>query len=467
MRRRRLTSFYWRIALGFMLCVAVMLAIQGAVLLWMMANADPDSRTNFTLRVANDIATAMVDNPALDIDAFVRSRYATPPRSFYVVMTDATVVMIGREQPSAAAVANVIREFRAEGLTAIPRNWEIAPYWAAPILIDGVVKGTVAVVPQNLVREIGPTMAILAVTLFIAGTLLTARFIFAPAHRRLKALEEAAMQLGAGQLDTRARVEGADEIASLAMAFNQMASALAAHAERVAASDRTRRLLLADVSHELMTPLTAIRGYQERLSLHPRIRSTSELAHDVSVIGEETLRVERMARDLLDLARLEGGGADLEMEDVSTEGLLGRVATRHEAEAISRQITLTTRVESGAEVVIGDAFRLEQALQNLAANAIRHVPPGGAVTIEARLVDSNIVFTVRDSGAGIDDEHLPFIFDRFYKADPSRSATETGSGLGLSIVKAIIERHGGTVSVSSTPGVETLFTIQVPASAAA
>jgi two-component system sensor histidine kinase BaeS len=359
----------------------------------------------------------------------------------------------------------VLRQFERPNLTAIPRSWEVAPYWAAPILVNGYVRGTVAVVPQDIVEELGPSMAATGVALLIVGTLLAAQFIFTPAHRRLKALEEAARELGAGNLEARAPIDGRDEVSAVARVFNQMAEAIAEHARQMADADRMRRLLLADVSHELMTPLTAMRGYQEKLAVDPRIANAPDLANFVGIVGEESLRVEHIVRDLLDLARLEGGGGALDMQDVFTESLLGRVAARHEVTARDRGIRFVTRVEPGAELVHGDQLRLEQVLQNLAANALRHVPPGGTVSVVASVKGPNVEIAVRDTGSGIAAEHMPFIFERFYKVDPSRASSDAGSGLGLSIVKAIVERHGGTVTVTSVPNVETVFTISVPSTA--
>jgi two-component system sensor histidine kinase BaeS len=111
---------------------------------------------------------------------------------------------------------------------------------------------------------------------------------------------------------------------------------------------------------------------------------------------------------------------------------------------------------------MGDPMRLEQALQNLAANALRHTPPGGCVKLNATAEDGGVVITVSDSGSGIAAEHVSRVFDRFYKIDPSRAGRDVGSGLGLSIVKAIIERHGGTVAVTSASGQGTTFTIKLP-----
>ena len=141
--------------------------------------------------------------------------------------------------------------------------------------------------------------------------------------------------------------------------------------------------------------------------------------------------------------------------------LFTRVVERHGPAAAAAGLTLETAVAPDAVTVRGDERRLEQVLQNLTANALRHTPAGGRVSLAATREAGAVVFAVRDSGTGIAAEHLPHVFDRFYKADSARSDAG-GTGLGLSIVKAIVERHGGTVRVTSTPGVETRFLVRLP-----
>jgi signal transduction histidine kinase len=174
-------------------------------------------------------------------------------------------------------------------------------------------------------------------------------------------------------------------------------------------------------------------------------------------VMDETLRLESIIGDLLELARLEGGGTKLELEDVPVEELFARAADRHGAALRDKDITLDTHIASGADTVHGDGRRLEQALQNLVANAVRHTPRGGRISLSSEPVgarSSRVKLTVRDTGPGIAPEHLPLIFDRFYKADASREHQAAGSGLGLSIVKAIVERHGGTITASSVSGAD-------------
>ena len=179
----------------------------------------------------------------------------------------------------------------------------------------------------------------------------------------------------------------------------------------------------------------------------------------MQIVTDETHRLERIIGDLLDLARLDSGGITLRRERVDIPALFARVAARHERELRDRGVRLVTRVDPALPGVPGDPDRLEQALQNLAANALRHTPDGGEIVLEAGEAGGRVRLRVRDSGPGIAPEHLPLIFDRFYKADASRKAAG-GSGLGLSIVKAIVERHGGAITAYNEGGA--VFEIALP-----
>jgi two-component system sensor histidine kinase BaeS len=313
---------------------------------------------------------------------------------------------------------------------------------------------------RAITEQLGPWIALGAALLLIGGTAVAALLVFRPAHAHLRALEEAARRFGEGDLTARAPTTGGDEVAAVAVAFNRMADDLASRQQQLAAADRARRQLLADVSHELMTPLTAIRGYAETLTLPQFGPSAAYGQRYVHIIQEEVDRIERLVGDLLDLSRYEAAGITLVTEDVAVAELFDRVVERHEQAAREKQVTIQVVLADEEMEVRGDGRRLEQALQNLASNALRHTPAGGRVTLSAEQRDTVTRLSVADTGSGIPAEHLPHIFDRFYKADPSRSAA--GSGLGLSIVKAIVERHGGKVSATSQPGAGTLFVVELP-----
>ena len=186
----------------------------------------------------------------------------------------------------------------------------------------------------------------------------------------------------------------------------------------------------------------------------------------MDVARQETYKLEAIIGDLLDLARLEGGGDTIDRDPVLVEDLFRRVADRHRPALADRHVSLNTDADGAAPLIIlGDADRLEQALQNVAANAIRHTPEGGTVTLRAEPAGDRVRIMVTDTGPGISPEHLPHIFDRFYKADASRAGTHapSGSGLGLSIVRAIVLRHGGDVQASNAPGGGAVFTLVLPA----
>jgi signal transduction histidine kinase len=210
-----------------------------------------------------------------------------------------------------------------------------------------------------------------------------------------------------------------------------------------------------------MTPLTAMRGYVETLSMKELNLDQTTRDRYLGIIDDETHRLERIIGDLLDLARLEGGGGTIRRENVPVRALFDRVHSRHERELTERNVTFDAQVDASAQAVFGDPDRLEQALQNLAANALRHTPDGGTLSLSASAAGDKVRLRVRDSGPGIDPAHLPLIFDRFYKADAARKASG-GSGLGLSIVKAIVERHGGSITVHNDTGA--VFDILLPAS---
>jgi signal transduction histidine kinase len=214
-----------------------------------------------------------------------------------------------------------------------------------------------------------------------------------------------------------------------------------------------------------MTPLTAIRGYTETLAMPDVPLDAATRSRYLTIVEQETHKLEAIIGDLLDVARFEGGGGTLTLEAVPVAHLFGRIADRHEPAVRERGIALDLHIEPGTPHVQGDAARLEQALQNLAANAIRHTPAGGRVTLRAEPMDEGVQIGVRDTGPGIPPEHLPRIFDRFYKVDAARSGTSapSGSGLGLSIVQAIVHRHGGRVSASNAPDGGALFEVWLPA----
>ena len=499
-------SLYWRIALGLFAFVALMLAAEGALFLWIserQARTMP-ARSPRVLAplVAQDVGAALTRDPNLNLEKYVRDQYKGVAQTFFVMLRDGRIASNHDDVP-----ADVVAAFRAEALASRGgRRRGRGPDWPgdrfgerpggrigerpdgayapppfrgpgrgdgpfgemAPVRLDsGAQVGRVVIWTDDkpflrTVKQLGPTMAVIGAGIFGVGTALIALVVFGPVRRRLKDVQLATERLGAGDLTARAPEHGGDEVATLARSFNQMADELTRRARELEASDQTRRQLMADVSHELMTPLTAMRGYIETLTMPELQLDQQTRQRYMSIVTDETHRLEQIIGDLLDLARLEGGGMTLRHDLADIGQLFNRVAERHERDLSDRRITLTSHVDAAATSVIADADRLEQALQNLAANAIRHTPEGGQIRLTAEKQGPEIVLTVRDSGPGIPSEHLTLIFNRFYKTDASRKATGGGSGLGLSIAKAIVERHGGTITARNRNGAE--FEIRLPSS---
>jgi signal transduction histidine kinase len=478
MRDRPWRSLYWRIALGFVGLLAVLLVLQGLVFLWVSGRAAErfgESPEAFVQTIASDLAAALSADPALDADAYLNEQYRAATRSFAVAFVDGPVVVSRRVPPPPTMARAAQARLRGASRPA-PRSG-FGPggrgggsgFEFASVLLDGKPAAMVATTrgaPPLLItlRAFGPTLAIVAVALLVIGTIVAALVIFRPAHRRLRALQAASRAIGSGQAGVRADERGGDEVASLARTFNEMAVSLEERDRALAAAELARRQLLADVSHELMTPLAAIRGYAETLSMESVALDDAARRRYLGIVLVETERLEQIIGDLLELARLEGGGGDWKTQPVSLTQLFERVRDRHEPTLRERQITLTCEIAPDVVQIDGDPRRLEQALQNLVANALRHTPGDGRVHIGATRDGDIVRVTVDDSGPGIPVEQLPRVFDRFYKVDVSRSGGDqkAGSGLGLSIVKAIAERHGGTVSAGPSPLGGSRFEMTLP-----
>jgi two-component system sensor histidine kinase BaeS len=350
----------------------------------------------------------------------------------------------------------------------------VSPIPTAPVVVDGRFVGLVLVLMRppapppgiGIPRELRLLLSLPSTLLLTAAAAIVAMVIFYPARRRLRALEYAAQRLGGGDLAARAPHRGGDEIARVAAAFNRMAGELQTRDAALRTSDTLRRQMMADVSHELKTPLTAMRGYIETLRMPEVVLDADRRDRYFETIDRETRRLERIVKDLLDLARYEHGSVTLHRRLFDIERLFQNVAGRHERDAQTKGVAIRILVDAHADQVVADPDRIEQAIENLVGNALRHTPAGGTVTLRATQADVAATLSVSDTGPGIAPEHLPHVFERFYKVDMARAAESTGSGLGLSITKAIIERHGGTIRVTSQPG-ETTFAVVLPQPAGA
>ena len=252
-------------------------------------------------------------------------------------------------------------------------------------------------------------------------------------------------------------LHGPREVQDLTRAFNSMI-------ERVDNSQRSQRNFVADVSHELKTPLTSIQGFAQAI-LDDTADTPESRKQAAKIIYDESGRMHRMALDLLDLARLEGGIADLKMSDVDVSALLKSIVEKFTPQAQQANVNLQLDIPGDLPMLIGDGDRLAQVFTNLVDNALKFTPESGQIVLSAKQVGDGMEISVADSGSGVPQEALPHLFDRFYQADESRAGgAGHGTGLGLAIVKEIIQAHGGRIGVRSEAGQGTTFTINLPLS---
>lgn len=327
-------------------------------------------------------------------------------------------------------------------------------------LDDGAVIGQVALIdsgppldPRDQLYLDNTARALLigafgAAAVAVAVGAVLARVFLRPLH----ALSTAIQAVERGDLKQHIPVRGSDELADVLRAFNRMSAEL----DRVNA---LRRQMTADIAHDLRTPLTVIRGYLEAMADGSLSPSPERLA----ALRSEVLTLHHLIEDLRTLSLADAGELRLQRQLVQPAALLADVRESFALQADARGVTLAVDADPDLPPVSVDPLRMTQVFGNLVSNALRHTPPGGQVTLRAALHPPNVEFTVEDTGAGIAPEHLAHIFERFYRADASRQQQEGESGLGLAIVRSLVEAHGGSVRAESTPGKGTRMTIALTA----
>ncbi|MBI2759813.1 MAG: HAMP domain-containing histidine kinase [Chloroflexi bacterium] len=271
-------------------------------------------------------------------------------------------------------------------------------------------------------------------------------------------------ELAAGAYGTRVAVSGKDEVARLAVHVNDLAARLGAAAAQREALERERRELTAAISHDLRTPLASVRAMVEALDDRV-VEDPAEVERYYGTIRREIERLDRMIGDLFELARMDAGALRLERRPVALHDIAAEVVDAMQAQAGRAGVSLTLAIDGPAPELALDGARIERAVMNLVRNAVEHTPAGGTIAVRVAVEAGAVTLRVRDSGEGIDAADLPRIWERFYRAERSRERgprAADGAGLGLAIVRGIVEAHGGTVGVSSAAGEGTVFVVRLP-----
>jgi signal transduction histidine kinase len=295
--------------------------------------------------------------------------------------------------------------------------------------------------------------ALLASLLVMVAAIVGGSILSRHLTKRFETLTSAADTLGRGEFATRVTVEGDDELAALGDTMNRMAA-------RLEEQNTLRKKLSGDISHELRTPLTTVQSYLEAF-IDGVMEPDSE---NLRAILDETHRLGRLVNDLQELTTAECGDRDMVLTEVDLYQLVKQETHRALPRFKQKQIALRMEGPEEERMVLGDESLLSRVLGNLIINAYKYTPEGGTVSVSTYSNDESAGFLVADNGIGIPQEHLPFIFERFYRVDPSRTRATGGSGIGLAIVRELVRTMGGSVDVESDLGVGTTFrvTLQKP-----
>jgi heavy metal sensor kinase len=322
---------------------------------------------------------------------------------------------------------------------------------------------------EQLLRNLDRTLLLLALpALILAG--ISGAFLTERNLRPVRRISLAASKLGTQDLSLRLPVKGKDEFSELASNFNRMTARLeeafgglgAAYRTLESAYERQRRFT-ADASHELRTPLTTIKANTSlALSGAANVNSYREALEEADAAANT---MNRIVDDLLFLARSDSDGLRVEMKPVPVRRIIEETLAPYGGRRGDPPVTVS--LPDPDLQLTGDAHHLKRLLMNLVENAVRHTPPGGSVEVSAERVGESVILKVEDTGDGIAAEHLPHVFDRFYRADDARSRDEGGAGLGLSICQGIVRAHDGTIAIDSRQGEGTIVTVSLPFGSAA
>ncbi len=333
---------------------------------------------------------------------------------------------------------------------------------------DAVVGRVIALLPPLRWHQLGRGSSRnllgfvpVAILLSAIGGLVVFRLLV----RRIRSLEVVADRWSQGDLDARVPNPGQDELGRLSTRLNTMASNLSQARQQIESNEIQRRRLLADISHELATPLTSIRGYTETL-LNPSIEiSDEERKRYMENSLEEAERMDHLVQGLLDLSRLEAGATNTNRERIDWSSLCSHTLQRFRSQFEEGELRLVWQGDDQPAWIEADGRRMEQVIDNLLSNALRYVPRGGTVEVQLETLASESGASthrlhVRDDGPGFTENDLPLVFERFYRGD--RARTSEGTGLGLAIVQEIIQQHDGRVSAQNRKNGGASVTIELP-----
>jgi signal transduction histidine kinase len=294
----------------------------------------------------------------------------------------------------------------------------------------------------------------IVISLFIAAIIgfILNYLISRSMSKPLRSMSQVAKEISSGDFEKRVVARGRDEVGQLARSLNNMA-------ESLNKQERDRREFIGNISHDLRTPLTSIRGFIK--AIKDGAAPANKISRYLGIVLDETERLTKLADDIVDISQIQAKESTLRKTNFDLSQLIREIARLFETRIMKKQLQIRLSFADDQNMVNADSEKIQRVIYNLLDNAIKFTDEDGAIVIETIVKKDRVFVTVRDNGIGISPENQKQIFDRFYKADPSRGLDKTGNGLGLSIVKEFVRMHGSTIELVSTLGKGSAFTFDL------
>ena len=485
MQGRLFSSLFWKLSSIFVILLILVGAAYTYLILFQsrMYFAETNQRINAGLaeHIVKDIhpfINGQLNYQAMD-KVFSGVMMVNPSVEVYLLDTSGIIVTYSAPQEKiklSKVSLGPIRSFiEGEGTGATfgdnPRDpFSSKVFSAAPVIDAGKIKGYIYVIlggdeydsaAASIARSHYLSLGLRSVLLSILVAAVIGLIAIRLMTRKLERMKRAVHAFSSGDTKRRIAITSHDELDELGRAFNEMAERIDANIEQLRRADDLRRELIANVSHDLRTPLASMQGYLETLVLKYEQMEKGERIQHLKTTLASTERLTRLVYELFELSKLEARQSEPKPERFSMAELMNDLAMKFSPVAISNGISLSMANVASSYMVRADIGMIERVIQNLIDNAIRFTPKGGTVELGARSEGNKVWSMVRDSGRGIASNDLPHIFDRYYQARSIDS--ESGAGLGLSIVRKIVELHDEKVTVQSDPVKGTTFEFSLPA----
>lgn len=484
--KRFFQSFYWKLSMVFLLLLIALGVAQVTITynssMQFVRQADQKLNLNLAENMAEEFELELKDS--LDISRIKSSIHdmmvVNPRIEIYLLDHGGEILAYfiekGREVQADSVEMGPVRRFLNETESELilgqdPRNPNRRkPISVAPLDIGRAQTGYVYVILGGEQYDSALSMLensyFLQTSLKIFGIILLVTAIvgvilFGFLTRRLRRMAGTIEQFDRGDLDQRVPVRSNDEIGRLAQSFNSMANTLQENVKELKKTDQLRRELIANVSHDLRSPLASIQGYLETILLKGSELSKEKREKYFDIILKNTVGLRKLVDELFALSKLDTRQVEPDLESFSISDLVQDIAMKFEPRAEEKNIDINPECPDGLPLVKGDIAMIERVLNNLLENAIQYSEEGGDIEIELVPNKSSVAVRVKDTGPGISEDDLPHIFDRFYRAEKSRSRSNGGTGLGLAIAKKIMELHGREIYAQNRINGGSVFTIEL------